>query len=139
MRKVLILTVLATLLFATSALAFDAAVSVETRCFNISPYCDSIYIDWQFGGQIWGYDDNCGGIPFVVGGWIYSKTDWVLFLDFDEDDGASFDYAVIKGSGKNGQMYRWYPDGTPFSGDPTAIQLLGCTQAVEGGASTANE
>ena len=130
MKKVLILTVMATLLFATTALAFDEAI--EARCFEISPYCNQISINWQAGGQIWGKGERCDGVfDWLVGGWFYSKTDWVMFLDWLGSDFGEYEYAILKGSGKNAQMWRYSSDGTMAG--PTAVQLIDCTQAEGGG------
>ncbi len=134
MRKVLILTVLATLLFATSALAFDTPVSVETRCFTLEPYCDQVYLDWTMGQQIWGYDDDCGGTPMRVGGWIYSTQDWVLFIDYPGASAGYYEYGLVKGAGLNGTLYRWETNGTPATA--VSIHLGGCALAVEGGLSS---
>jgi hypothetical protein len=122
MRKVLIFAVMVTLLFATSALAFDNE-TIEQRRFNISPFCDVVTIEFQQGGQIWGTNDNCGAIPPVrVGGWFDNVQDWVMFIDWPGVSQGYFEYGVIKGSGRNGTLYRWETNGNQAA--PLAVTLV---------------
>lgn len=135
MRKVLIFAVMVTLLFATSAMAFEDG-TIEQRSFRIDPFCNVITIQWQVGGEIWGTEDNCGQPPGPsrVGGWFDSVQDWVMFLDWP---GAPefFEYGLIKGSGRNGTLYRWETNGTPAV--PTAVFLVDPLSTEEGGAGPA--
>lgn len=99
-------------------------------CFQIYPFCDQVYLSLS-GGLIEGYDDECGyGCPFLVGGVFYGINQWNLFFDMEDDAcDHDYEYGVITGSVLSGSLQRYYPDGTPFDSDPTAITLVPCDMA----------
>jgi hypothetical protein len=100
-------------------------------CFQISPFCNQLYINLN-GMLIEGYDDECGGdCPYLVGGAFYGVGQWNITLDFQDDAcGHAFEYGIIIGAGLSGTLYRYYPDGTMYGSDPTLITLLPCEEAV---------
>jgi hypothetical protein len=127
----------------------DVVPPENNICFQMDGFCDRVYfqVDAE-SGLIEGFDDNCFiGNSLLVGGQYFAFPDapdnegpWVIFLDYkpaDLPDHADvkpheFEYGIIRGQGIKGFLQRYWPDGTPYEGDMTAVTLLPCDSPTRG-------
>lgn len=100
-------------------------LAVTTACYRMAPFCDQLTVNIATDGRITGWDDDCGGCAFQVGG-KKTGSDFIIFLDFSiEDCGHGLRYGIIMGTGLKGTLYRYYADGSLFGWTP--VELVPCT------------
>ena len=115
-------------------------------CMQIDGFCDvlNLVIDNET-GLIEGVNNNCDvGSSVLIGGQFFNYTlvpdiqqPWIIFLDYkpairDNVNGHHFEYAVITGMGDKGLLQRYWPDGSPYEGDATAVTLRVCDDLTRG-------
>ncbi len=111
-------------------------------CYQLDGFCDRIFLQVNPGtGFIEGINSNCNiGGSLLVGGQYVGFPDspdndgpWVIFFDYKPDvSGHDFEYGIITGQGTKGFLQRYWPDGTPYNGDLTAVTLMSCDNQSRG-------
>jgi hypothetical protein len=115
-------------------------------CVTLDGFCDvlTFKVDAET-GLIEGFDNNCDfGNAFLVSGQFFNypfrvdmQQPWIIFLDYspgvqDDMQNDNFQYGVITGQGDSGLLQRYWPDGSRFDGDPTAVTLRSCDDLTRG-------
>ncbi len=118
------------LVLAALIISMPAAQDAEAQqCFELSPFCDQIFV-WVDvrSGVIEGWDNNCGvgECNFGVVGQIVGSS-WVVFFDYSiERCRHQYDYGIMTGTGFNGSLQRYFADTSRNPDDPVAITLIPC-------------